>query len=280
MTPIHFWHRALQHLLRPIVAWCVRLGIGYGEFSRLAKPIFFLAALEDLKRHGDKPTDAAISLASGVHKGDVVHFAQSAKASDGWLQEVAAQIERIHPGNQVVAHWLALGLPRTLVIRGDDGQSFHQLVQSCQRDGASQISTKLVLDDLVRRQVVEVRGSRVHLLNEVGSPVWHHEHTISHFVGALHDHMQACLANMAHAPRPRFLEESLNVEGLLPESVAQISAASHQWWIKAMHSVTAQAIELSERDEVRGGDQRLRIGVYVYSQTMTQPSTSKEDRPA
>jgi hypothetical protein len=266
--------KALQLLMAPIVRWCVRIGVGHGQFIRIVKPLFYEAALEEIKRNGLKCSDSAISLASGLHKGDITLFHQSADAGvPEPINDYAAHIERINPASQVIARWIALRLPNKVPIRGSMA-SFDGLVKACQQAGAPFLSTKLILQDLTRRRLVEVLNDEVHLLSEIGIPDIDGEDAVVHFVGAVRDHIEACLANLEPGKTPKYLEESLQADGLYPKSATTLSALARQWWLKALQSITAQAIALSEKDEPDGGNQRVRFGVYFYTHPMTTEAPS------
>lgn len=275
-------HRALLILLGPIVRWCVRMGVGYGQLIRMVKPLFFEAAFDEINKSGGKCTDSSLSLASGLHKRDVALFWAAYKSPgdpehDGWLDVVAqaqSWVEHINPASQVIARWLATGWPDTVPVRGR-GQTFDALTKACQQEGMATLSTRLVLQDLARRGLVQVQSGKVTLLSPVGAPNIDAQEAVVHFVGAVRDHMESCLANLeagAQGRMPRHLEQSIQADGLHPESVASISSAARQWWQQALQSITAQAILLSEQDEPAGGDQRLRLGVYFYTQAMAPQS--------
>lgn len=268
--------KALQLLLTPIVRWCVRIGIGHSQLTRMVKPLFYEAAQYEIKRSGIKCSDSALSLASGLHKGDINLFHQgvSSSISQG-LETAAFEVNRIHPSSQIVARWLALRLPKKIPMRGTSG-SFDSLVKGCQLEGAPFLSTKLLLQDLKRRGLVQEAGDNVSLISEVGWPEIDTHEAVLHFVGSVRDHIEACLANLDADHEHSFLEQSIQADGLYPESVNIISKAARDWWVKAMKSITAQAISLSQVDEPNGGDQRLRFGVYFYTQPMTAPLDSKQ----
>jgi hypothetical protein len=278
MNPVvHPGYEAIQNLLAPLVRWCVAVGIGHGQLSRLSKPLFYEAARQELLRKGLKRTDSALSLASGLHKGDIDRF--NRVDDDAHLNGAAPGLDRINPASQVIAHWIAANLGPSLPLRGPEG-SFDALVKATQQEGAPLLSTRLILKELERRHLVEVdEHHQVHLISEVGLPAIDQEEAIKHFVGAVRDHLLASLHNLeATTEQARFLEQSLNVDGLSEASVARLHEAARQWWGKALQNLAQQAIALSNIDEPQGGNQRLRIGVYVYSQGMN-PTPSSLSKP-
>lgn len=261
--------KTLQVLLAPIVRWSVRLGLGYGPFSRMLKPLFFQAAQEELSRQGVRHSDSALSFLSGLHKGDIAAFLSGGRQAP--LSEDDAT-HRINPANQVVARWVIEGLPRVLPIKGEG--SFDALVRDTQSERGTVWSTRLILQDLERRKLVADDGRQVRLLSEVGLPDVDSEEGIVHFVGATSDHMQACLSNL-DSDTPRLLEQSLMADGLFVDSVHTVHEMARQWWSDAVRDIGAKAIECSNQDEPKGGNRRLRLGVYFYTEKV-QPHPAVE----
>lgn len=264
----HFGIKILQVLLVPIVRWSVRLGIGHRELSLALKPLFFQATQSELTLKGIKCTESALSLASGLHRGDVSVFLSQTSGAD---PDLDASVNRINPGSQVVARWIAQALPRQIPFRGGP-KSFTGLVRACHQDGGPLLSAKLLLQDLGRRGLVTHRAEHVELVSEVGLPSADAQEKVMHFVGAVRDHIEACLYNLEVDPSASFLEQSLQVDGLYPISVERLHTLSREWWLKALQELGQEAIVLSERDEPMGGSQRLRLGVYFY--TPEPPSSS------
>ena len=264
-------HQALQALVAPIVRWSVRLGMGYGHFSRVVKPLFFSAALQEMSEKGLKPTGAALALVSGLSKNDIDTFKAAGAALDMGAQTLSV-LESINPANQVIARWVTLNLPKRLPLKGGEA-SFFSLAQAIQIHVTTPgMSVRLLLQDLERRGLVKVDGQTVELLSEVGRPSLDNPESIVHFVGAIRDHMETCLGNLDASSNHKYLEQCISVDGLHAESVEVIHAMARVWWLKAMRTIGPEAISLSERDEATGGSQRLRLGVYFYTQDTSTPS--------
>lgn len=270
-TP-HPGYQAIQQLLTPLVRWCLMVGIGHGQLSRLSKSLFYEAAKLELQRKGLKITDSALSLASGLHKGDIDRFNRFNRAVTGTSlhQAEAPSLARINPASQVIARWIATELETTLPIRGQE-HSFEALVKATQQEGAPLLSTRLILKELERRQLVEVQDKQnVRLISSVGLPAIDQQEAVVHFVGAVRDHLMACLHNLeAKAHETQFLEQSLNVDSLSSQSVVLLHEATRQWWNTALIDLANRAIAMSENDKSKGCDQCLRIGVYVYSPALS-----------
>lgn len=262
--------KTLRVLLTPIVNWAVRLGVGYSSFSRMLKPMFFEAAQQELSRQGVRHSDSALSFVSGLHKGDILAFlsGETAKGEGG------EDVNRINPATQVIARWVISGLPSELPIKGEN--SFDSLVRDSQSDRGTVWSTRLILQDLERRKLVADDGRKVRLLSDVGLPNIDSQEGVVHFVGAISDHMQASLNNLASEGEPRYLEQSLVADGLFPTSVQAIHELARQGWADVLQTVGAKAVACSDRDEPAGGDRRLRFGVYFFTEKAS-PSTPNSE---
>jgi hypothetical protein len=132
------------------------------------------------------------------------------------------------------------------------------------------LSQNVILKDLQRRQLVQVDGRQVRLLSEFENPNVNPKNAIEHVTGALRDHLLACIENISpntsKAPAC-WLEQSLNVDGLHPESVHLLHNTARKLWSEALQSLARQAVERSDADEPQGGQNRLRIGIYVYAES-------------
>lgn len=258
-----FQHGAslLKELLSPIVGWSVRLGIGHSQISRLMKPLFFEAAEQELKKRGDKVTDSALSLLSGLHKGDVENFRQ-ANLQKGGSPEGVNELNRVGVSSQVIARWLISDLPRVLPLKGAS-PNFTDLIKAISKPGNG-ISVRLILQDLERRGLVKRHANNVELLGSTATSTGQDAHV--QFVGAVRDHARTCLANIQLPSGGHALEQSLIADGLHFQSVELIHSMARVWWMKAIREVGNEAILLSDVDEPQGGTHRLRFGVYFYSE--------------
>lgn len=275
LTPIP-GYQTLQALVLPIVRWSVRLGIGYCQFSRIVKPLFFATAQQEISDKALKPTGAALGLISGLSKNDIEAFKAASTAS---IPEADSPLfEQINPASQVIARWVTLGLPKRLPLKGDQA-SFFELAKVIQsRFTTPGLSTRLLLQDLERRGLVKVDAHSVELISEIGLPNLDTQESVVHVVGAVRDHMLTCLSNLAVDSHPKYLEQCLSADGLSTESVETIHAMARVWWMQALRTLGPEAISLSERDEPNGGHQRLRFGVYFYTQDVSDTSQPNSPR--
>ncbi len=279
-------------LAEPLVAWCVQRGIGFGQFSKTLKPLFYEKAMDELARRKSRVSDSALSMVSGLHKGDILAYKLASQMpvtdqAHALRQSVMASSQQISPVHQVLVRWLVgdvqtelpIKVPTTAKFTGAP-DSFTALVHSANRTTSQGFSVALVLQEMQRQGLVRVEADRVCLL--AGNALSKRQiEADRHFIGAGRDLLLAMLCNLQSPDAPPFLEQSLDVDGISPASVEQLQAQFRQWWQTALQALAPQAIALNEADIQRSpssgpGDQptrRLRLGVYVYAEDMA-PSPS------
>lgn len=250
-------------LMAPVVSWLLRHGVTYPNFTETLKLVFLEAARGELVRDGAKPTQSALSLLSGVHRKDVRTLEQ------------APQLKRAPPrpplSSQAFTIWLtdpryraADGKPRALA-RSGPGRSFEALCRSLSND----VHPRSVLDELIRLGHVGVDGDRVVALTSSFVPSKQIEELTSVFAANAADHLAAAVSNLTQN-MPKFLEQSIYADGLTPESIDKLHQAARRAWDRAFESVVTKARERVDRDNSSDGDQRMRFGVYFYSESMPE----------
>ena len=151
-------------ILMPLVRLMLANGVTYPQLVTALKPAFLQAAYAELSESGQRLSDSAISIVSGVHRKDVRALSQ--KRGTPRLMSLAGE---------VVARWTSDprylaedGSVRALPLRSGKDQnqpSFEQLTQSVSRD----LHSRAVLDELVRLGVLEVSDetARLRLENSI-----------------------------------------------------------------------------------------------------------------
>lgn len=271
----HIGYKSLQQLVLIPVRWSLRLGGDFSSFVQLVKRCFYLAAHEELQRRGRKPTGSAIHSLSGLHRVDVQTF-RLAHEQGRLFDDLSARKQDKHligVVEQVVARWVFLQWPSVIALRNKE-QSLQKLLDVIRVDKGVSISLNLVLNELVHRGIVRHDDEGVHLISEIGQASLDQPPTMQHFADSVSDHANACLHNLQDPPG-KLLEQCMAVDGLHPESVEVLHALARVWWHKAVREIGAEALPLSERDEAAGGRQRLRLGVYFYTEPMDEEAVSE-----
>jgi hypothetical protein len=265
--------RALT-IMRPLVTWLLRSGVGYAEFASAIKPVFLEAALLEQQRLGGKRTDSALSLLSGLHRKDVrlLAAAKDASAQSGGQPPVSGAVKPT-PASQVVTRWLTRGLPNEIPFAGRRA-SFEQLARSISSD----FHPRSVLQEMVRLGVASEEDGRVRLRAHAFVPDARHDEARELLAASVADHIAAGVHNLTAPDAKKFLEQSVFADGLTGASARQLEQLSGSLWQQVLTSMVEAAVPLCEQDEPRGGDQRVRVGMFCYSEPMQPGQTG--DGPA
>jgi hypothetical protein len=250
--------RAVLRAMAPLVRWLVRSGVGYTEFAMALKPVFLGEARREALRTGGKATDSALSLLSGLHRKDVRKAAVEAVENG-----VVTAPARASLPSQVVARWVALGWPDSLNIVGEN--SFETLVKSVSTD----LHPRAVQNELVRLGVARVESGVIELMRRAFMPDPSKNEGHELLADSVADHLSAGVHNLIDGTQRKFLEQSVFADGLSAESARVLEQLANRLWQEVMTSVVKAAVPLCEHDEPRGGDQRLRLGMFCYSEPMS-----------
>jgi hypothetical protein len=264
--------REVAVLMRPVAVWLLRNGVAYPAFAEALKSVFLQAARGELERDAVEPTQSALSLLSGLHRKDVRARLQS-----------PADAERALPrptlASQVLTRWLtdrrylgADGKPRTLARSGEK-RSFESLC----RDLSNDVHPRTVLEELLRLGQVAVDGDNVVVLAHSYIPSERLEELTALFSSNAADHLAAAVSNLS-SRAPKFLEQSIYADGLKAESIDQLHLAARAAWASAFESVVTQSRKHVDQDAGGDGHQRMRFGVYFFSEAAPAPDGAPADR--
>lgn len=265
----------MVHLMRPVVRWAVRRGVGHAVISRWLKQIFLQEAQESLLAQGRALTDSALALAAGLHRADI-HQLQSEH------QFTAADMT-IPVTHQVLANWLLADLPAVIPFKSTSlsamgqrsARSFVDLVQRTPKAASQGFSAGLILQDMARQGLVtELPSGNIHLQAFGHAPRASEHQAVKHLSKAAHALISAGLHNLQASESDRFLEQSLEVDGLHPDSVDQLHDLAAQQWQHLLQAVLPSAHTFSELDEPQGGTHRLRLGIYFYAESPPESNSS------
>lgn len=268
-------------LLAPLARLLVANGVSYPAFSQQLKRVFLDAARQELRAKGERATDSAMSLLSGVHRKDVRVLTRT----DVPVEEAKRPFSF---AAEVVAHWMtdarftdAEGSPRRLPIRstGPDAVSFEELTQAVSRD----FHPRAVLTELVRLGAVSIEGDEVTLVGGVFVPSRGFAE-MAHYLGAnVSDHIAAAVANIVEADRggrPPFIEYAVGADELSAQSAEAVQQLAKRLILSAFMRVSNEAERRigEDRPALAGGrGARLRFGAYFY---IEPPNNASPDETA
>lgn len=267
----------LRRLLRPLVAYLMRRGIGYIAVRDLIKRIF---AEEALTAHaaGEPPTDSQISVVTGINRREVKRLREE------MTQEAPAArdpMAGVNMAARAVATWVSApafrdpsGEPMLLTIHGDGTQtSFDDLLRAAKVD----VRARTVIEELLRAGVIEQEADdRVRLLRSTFTPVAPREKMLF-LASNVSDHLRSAFHNLSGSANP-FIERALfhnairadRLEAARPVLAEMADRLLRQANEKLMDSNLANTDAETTVDPV--DLRRLRLGVYYYE-------TDSEDRP-
>lgn len=273
-------HFYIQNMLTPLVTWALSNGVDYKEMARLLKPLFLEASkqlIEEAQTKQKAPPVAELAAVSGLSGADVKELLQGGEKREGALEEYPVQ--RISNISQIVAAWLAKGLPQKLPARlpaqGDHEvpASFAELVRQTSKQGkwSGSYSLRLIMQNMEKRGLIAIENDHVVLRQAVGMNVID-EDVLSHFAGSVGDHIRSCAQNLSTSV---FLEQSINVNELTRHAAWALQNEVSQWWLGGSQHLVAKATQIDAVDALQPADQkvhRFRVGIYVY--TDAEPSES------
>lgn len=254
---------AVLRLLRPVVRLLLRHGVAYPAFAAALKQVFLDAARDELRRTGQKQTDSAMSLLSGVHRRDVRTLGRDTSP------EARADEEPLSLASQVVARWLGdatylddEGNPRALPRFGDT-PSFDSLVAQVSRD----IRARTVLAELERLGMAEHAERHVRLLAPGFVPRQGFAEMVALLRDNAHDHLGAATLNLDG--EHNYLEQAVFVDELTAESARHLHAVAAKAWRQAFRTVMREAQARFDHDQTHSSAlqrvYRARFGSYFYA---------------
>lgn len=249
-------------VLRPLVRLMLRHGVAYPAFAAALKRVFLQAAEQELAQRGMPRTDSAVSLLSGVHRRDVRNLTRLAPAVTHKPQGFAGMAAEVVGRWLSDAHWLGEDdQPKALSKTGEGG--FAELVRSVSSD----VRPRAVLDELLRLSIVAETDEQVSLVAQGFAPRQGFEDMAVQFQGNLHDHLAAASQNLEG--EANFLEQSVYVDQITPQSAERVHKASVSAWRQAFKTVMRETQSRFDHDAAHAAaperTHRVRFGVYFYS---------------
>lgn len=256
---------AFARVLMPLVRLLIARGITYQASAEVLKRAFVLAARKHFSP-GEESTGTRLSLLTGLNRKEIRRLTEGeTKAVE--LEGITSHAAAVH------AVWITQrrfrdrkGAPRVLARYSRDGQpSFDELVREITTDhrpGA-------LLEELVRLELVDVDGEgRVALRAQPFLSHGSGGDRLLPMTGSLEDHAAAAVSNVL-GQQPPFLERSVFSDELSEESAAALHDLVRKRWRDVHDEVIAAAIacEKQDKEEGKGGNSRIRMGMYFYSQT-------------
>lgn len=246
-------------ILRPLIRLLIANGGTYPQLTSQLKDMFIDEARQALLASGRKDTDSALTLLTGVHRKEIRNRVSRSV-------EVAPDLSL---ASQVYTRWLtdpaycdAENKPLVLP-RSGAAPSFESLARAVSRD----LHPRTLLDELMRLGLVSQEEEGLFLNGDAFVPQAGFAEKLSMLVANVSDHLATGAHNLM-AENPPLLEQSVFADQLHQASVAQLQQLARQLWQQDFKTMVDEASRLCAIDEPRGGQQRVRYGVYFYAEPM------------
>ncbi len=262
---------ALSLLMEPLARLCVEKGMPFQVVEEKLKESFIAAAR---KAHSSLPPNrlhSRISTATGLNRREVARIdgkgdrprerkrAPAAEVFTRWRSDPSLQGKNKQP----------LALPRQ-----GAAPSFETLAQSVTRD----VHPRTLLEELCRLKlaVLDPATDTVSLQQNAFVPHGDWSRMLAFLGDNVGDHLSAAVDNVL-GNGPQHLEQAIYADELSEASMAQVRTMMTLQWQNMLSTVAPKLEELIEADRVAGRkpDQRLRLGLFTYTQAMAAAPQAK-----
>jgi len=264
---------ALRRLLTPLVHLCLAKGVTFAATEELLKQTFVREA--DTLQPGapDHGKVSRISTVTGINRREVTRLTKSGSSAKPAKHPLAAE---------VFARWTTdpmfkdhNGAPCVLKRQGE-APSFDALAQSITRD----VHPRSMLDELVRLGIAQhdEKTDSVSLLRSDFVPGTSSPQMLAFLGENVGDHLDAAVANVMHGGG-RHLEQAVFADELSTESISKLLPLVASQWKVLRDAMVPAITELIEADKMAGReqDQRMRIGMYSFTEAMQADSLINDD---
>lgn len=244
------------HLMPQLIRWLIQAGVGYNEFIIMLKKIFYNEALDELNAIGQKKTDSAISLLSGLNRRDVRTFCEN--YGEYTPIEQFNETLPVSVPARVIGLWIDQQLPMQIPLHGKH-DSFEGLV----RQVSSEKHPKSILLELKRLGVVQEQQSYVNLQHKSFTLDSRLDESRQLFIQNISDHLAAGMSNLNQSGN--FLEQAVFADELSLESIEKLNKLSVDLWMIMSKEIVSAALECCRNDEhAADAIHKFRVGIYEY----------------
>ena len=302
--PKHAYLQATQRLMQQLAAGGLRLGLSHGQLEAGLRDAMLEAAYQQSQRSGGRVTVSSLHVATGIHRREISRWLNerneattAAAAADGeaGLPLEAGPADRSRtgatggargdnasaqtlgndsPSARVVARWTthagytdAQGEPLALPMqKRADGPSFAQLVE----DIGPEVRARSVLDGLIAAGLVEAQADGQFSLSAVAYlPEANSTESIGFLAANVGDHLAAAIHNISAPADARFFERAFFDDDVSAETVRALQDSVRTEGMDLLRGLvtTSDSVERAQREAGDGGGQRVRIGLYCYTES-------------
>ncbi len=257
--------KAAGKVIRPLVRMLINLGIGFKDFSEIAKRTYLEEARGVLKEDNKEVTSSALSIVSGIHRKDTSHFlkdsnpdAGSSDFSTGASAAIAVVSEWVSNPDYLGEDEKACSL---LYSDSDIGKNtFTTLSTKVTKD----IRAKTILGELLRLDLVQFADDVVILKQEGFIPQTDFNEKLGFFAKNISEHMQAAATNI-QSQQPPYFERSAFHDGLSEEDIKKVDSFVRNKGMALLRDAYRMAEECAEMNKQKEKHEmgQITLGIYL-----------------
>ncbi len=255
--------QAVDALLAPLAQLAVAKGMPCAVVEDRLRQAFVSAARDAHPNLLPHRMVSRIATATGLSRREVTRL-MLPEAAPPRRRPVAAEVFALWASDPQYAD--EKGRPLKLPRQGD-APSFETLAQSVTRD----VHPRSLLDELLRLglAVHDAADDSVSLAQDAFVPRGDTERMLGFLGQNVGDHLGAAVDNVLGDGRQHF-EQAVFADELSPQSVAAVRESIDVQWRALRGALVPQLTALIEADHAAGRpqDQRLRVGLFSYSERM------------
>lgn len=289
--PKHAYLQATRRLMQQLAAGGLRLGLSHGQLEAGLRDAMLEAAYLQSQRSGGRVTVSSLHVATGIHRREISRWLSErneAAAGETGAGETRAgesasakgdsasalTLGNDSPSARVVARWTtnagytdAQGEPLALPMqKRADGPSFAQLVE----DIGPEVRARSVLDGLIAAGLVEAQaGGHFSLSAAAYLPEANSTESIGFLAANVGDHLAAAIHNISAPADARFFERAFFDDDVTAATVRALQETVRTEGMDLLRGLvtTSDSVERAQREAGDGGGQRVRIGLYCYTES-------------
>jgi Family of unknown function (DUF6502) len=262
---------ALSALVVPMARLAVARGLRFAAVEELLKQAFVAAATQALREaHPNVASHrmvSRISTTTGIHRREVTRLSQQTEETSSHARPSLA--------TEVFTRWITDGSLRTAdgqmasLKRQGPAPSFESLAQSITRD----VHPRSLLDELCRLGLAawDETSDEVSLQSQAFVPKGDMARMLAFLGDNVGDHLQAAVSNvLSGEAAPTHFEQAVFSDELSAQALPVIKAMVQAHWQQLLAESVPLLEKLIEQDRQAGRpqDQRVRIGLFSYSETV------------
>ena len=264
---------AMQRLTQPLAALSVARGLPFATVEEILKRSFVDAARAAQPDAAGQRLVSRISTATGLNRREVTRLTQV---------EMNAESPRGTPATQVFTSWVAdptlktrQGEIRPLPRQGP-APSFDALARSVTSD----VHPRSLLDELCRLGLAREEDDMVYLVHRSFVPKDNSDRMLRFLGTNVGDHLSAAVANVV-SQKAAHLEQAVFADELSQQSMDEIERLTRMQWQTLLTATVPELNRLVEEDRLaeRDRNQRVRVGLYMYSAPMSPEKAQPETAP-